>query len=86
MIYRLFVVLCSMCLVTYCDMTVLRVAVVGLKGGSDQSTHAHIGFQLQPFPTLYVALENVRQLLPPSHSPPSHFSFLFSRLVGSTML
>lgn len=52
----------------YSDMTPLRVAVVSLKGGCDQSVHAHIGLQLQPLPTAYKALENMRQLLPPSPS------------------
>lgn len=47
----------------------MKVAVVGLKGGSDHSTHAHIGLQVQPLPTSYKALENMRQLLPPSPSP-----------------
>ncbi len=52
----------------YFDVTPLRVAVVGVKGGSDQSIHAHTGLQLQPLPTPYKALENMRRLLPPSPS------------------
>lgn len=45
-------------------MALLSVAVVSLN-----STHGHIGVQLQPLPPSYEALENMRQLLPPSPSP-----------------
>lgn len=40
-------------LLIHSDMTLL--AVVSLKRGSDQSTHAHIGLQLQPPPCLILS-------------------------------
>lgn len=47
------------------DVTLYSVAVVGLKGCSDQITHTDTG-RLQPLLFSYKVLENMRQLLPPS--------------------